>query len=89
MITARKKHRVKQSEQLTEYTRQNVAKMKTIDETIQVVPEIKSFITSVRQPQTWIALTEGWCRDAAQFLPVIYALAKLNSKIDLKLLLRG
>ncbi len=83
-----KNTRPKQSEQLTEYTSQNVAKMKTIDETIQVNPEIKSLITSVRQPQTWIVLTEGWCRDAAQFLPVIHALAKLNTHIDLKLLLR-
>ncbi len=48
----------KQSEQLTEHTSQNVAKMKTLDETNQVDPEIKSLITSVRQPQTWIVLTE-------------------------------
>ena len=78
----------KQSEQLTEYTSKNVAKMKTIDETIQVVPEIESLITSVRQPQTWIVLTEGWCKDAAQIVPVLHALAKLNSNIELRLLLR-
>src|SRR5215210_566608 len=62
--------------------------MKTIDETIQVVPEIESLITSVQQPQTWIVLTEGWCRDAAQIVPVLHALAKLNSNIELRLLLR-
>lgn len=78
----------KQSEQLTEYTSKNVAKMKTIDETIRVVPEIESLITSVRQRQTWIVLTEGWCKDAAQIVPVLHALAKLNSNIELRLLLR-
>ena len=78
----------KQSEQLTEYTSKNVAKMKTIDETIRVVPEIENLITSVRQRQTWIVLTEGWCKDAAQIVPVLHALAKLNSNIELRLLLR-
>lgn len=77
-----------QSEQLTEYANLNVARMKRIDKTIQILPEVKSSITSVRQPQTWIVLTEGWCGDAAQIVPVINALAKLNNKIDLKLLLR-
>ena len=78
----------KQSEQLTEYATMNVARMKTIDKTIQVDPEIESLITSVQEPQTWIVLTEGWCRDAAQIVPVLHALAKLNRNIELKLLLR-
>ena len=77
-----------QSEQLTEYATRNVARMRTIDDTIRVVPEIERLISSVRQPQQWIVLTEGWCRDAAQIVPVLHALAKLNSNIELKLLLR-
>ena len=78
----------KQSEQLVEYAMKNVEKMKTIDETIQLVPEVENLITSVQQHQTWLVLTEGWCRDAAQIVPVLNALAKLNSNIELKLLLR-
>jgi hypothetical protein len=78
----------KQSEQLTEYATRNVERMKTIDNTIEVVPEVESLITSLQQRQTWIVLTEGWCRDAAQIVPVLHALAKLNSNIELKLLLR-
>ena len=78
----------KQSEQLTDYASRNVATMESIDKNIQVVPEIENLITSVRQSQTWIVLTEGWCKDAAQIVPVLHALAKLNSNIELKLLLR-
>jgi hypothetical protein len=78
----------KQSEQLTEYATRNVERMNIIDNTIQVVPEIERLITSIQQPQKWIVLTEGWCRDAAQVVPVLHALAKLNSKIELQLLLR-
>ena len=78
----------KQSEQLIEYATRNVARMKTLDKTIEVVPEIESLISSIRQPQKWIVLTEGWCRDAAQIVPVLHALAKLNNNIELKLLLR-
>ena len=38
--------------------------------------------------RTWFVLTEGWCKDAAQIVPVLHALAKLNSNIELKVLLR-
>jgi hypothetical protein len=77
-----------QSEQRIAYATRNVASMKTIDKTIQVAPEIERLISSVQQPQKWIVLTEGWCRDAAQIVPVLHALAKLNSHIELQLLLR-
>ncbi|RYF98937.1 MAG: thioredoxin family protein [Chitinophagaceae bacterium] len=78
----------KQSEQLTEYATKNVATMQKIENTFQVDPEIENLINSVTQPQTWIVLTEGWCKDAAHTVPVLNALAKLNSNIELKLLLR-
>ncbi|MEO6549195.1 MAG: thioredoxin family protein, partial [Ferruginibacter sp.] len=73
----------KQSEQLTEFAIRNVEKMKMIDKTIEVVPEVERLISSVQQPQKWIVLTEGWCKDAAQIVPVLNALAKLNSNIEL------
>jgi len=77
-----------QSDQITEYSKLNVARMKRIDKTIEILPEAKQAIEAIEQPQTWLVLTEGWCGDAAQIVPVINALSKLNNKIELKLLLR-
>ena len=42
----------------------------------------------IDRPQTWLVLTEGWCGDAAQSLPVIKALADLNPQIRMRILLR-
>jgi hypothetical protein len=77
-----------QSESLVEYTKLNVARMKRIDKTIAVLPEVEQVIKSIEKPQTWIVITEGWCGDAAQIVPVFNALAKLNDKIKLQLVLR-
>jgi hypothetical protein len=77
-----------QSESLAEYTKLNVARMKRIDKTIAVLPEVERVIKSIEKPQTWIVITEGWCGDAAQIVPVFNALAKLNDKINLQLVLR-
>jgi hypothetical protein len=77
-----------QSESLAEYTKLNVARMKRIDKTIAVLPEVERVIKSIEKPQTWIVITEGWCGDAAQIVPVFNALAKLNDKIKLQLVLR-
>jgi hypothetical protein len=77
-----------QSESLAEYTKLNVARMRRIDKTIEVLPEVKQVIKSLEKPQTWIVITEGWCGDAAQIVPVFNALAKLNDKINLQLVLR-
>jgi hypothetical protein len=77
-----------QSESLAEYTKLNVARMRRIDKTIEILPEVKQVIKSIEKPQTWIVITEGWCGDAAQIVPVFNALAKLNGKINLQLVLR-
>lgn len=79
---------LQQSADLNEYTKLNVARMKRIDKTIEVLPELQQLITLINKPQTWIVLTEGWCGDAAQIVPVLYALSLLNDKINLALLLR-
>lgn len=77
-----------QSLALNEYTKLNVARMKRIDKTIEILPELQQSIASINKPQTWIVLTEGWCGDAAQIVPIFYALSMLNDKINLALLLR-
>lgn len=45
-------------------------------------------ISSLQNKHTWLVLTESWCGDAAQILPLLNKLAELNSNIDLRLILR-
>ena len=62
--------------------------MKRLDKTIKISEETIAEIKSVTTPQTWLVLTEGWCGDAAQNLPVINKIADSNENINLKLVLR-
>merc|ERR1711916_209266 len=48
----------------------------------------KTALSKLNQKQTWLVLTEGWCGDAAQNLPIIHKMAEASNQIDLKLVLR-
>ncbi len=77
-----------QSEAFIHYTQLNSQRMHRVEKTVQLLPEAREKILAIDQPQTWLILTEGWCGDASQILPVVRALADLNPKIALKVLLR-
>jgi hypothetical protein len=77
-----------QSEDITNYSMLNDKRMKRLDKTIKISDETISEIQTIDEPQTWLVLTEGWCGDAAQNLPVINKMAELNENIELKLVLR-
>ena len=48
--------------------------------------ELIKVISSIQSPQTWLALTESWCGDSAQNLPIIAKAAALNTKINLRII---
>lgn len=75
-------------EALVKYTKLNISRMKRLRKTTVIPEKIKNKIKMIDQPITWLVLTEGWCGDAAQNLPIINAMAQLNDYIDLKIVLR-
>ncbi|WP_417800143.1 thioredoxin family protein [Tenacibaculum sp.] len=77
-----------QSDDLLNYSKLNDRRMKRLDKTLQLTEETLAKIKDVKEPQTWLVLTEGWCGDAAQNLPVINKVAEENPNINLKLVLR-
>jgi len=77
-----------QSESLAHYTKLNVQRMQRIDKTVRLLPEVSETLRNISKPQTWLVITEGWCGDAAQILPVLNAMANENPLIQLKLVLR-
>ncbi len=77
------------TEALIEFTKLNLARTQRIHKTIAIDPELKLLIEGLQHHYTWVVITEAWCGDSAQNLPVIAELAKLNpEKIDLHILLR-
>jgi len=77
-----------QSDYILNYSKLNNSRMKRLDKTTKISDETTQEIQKLATPQTWLVLTEGWCGDAAQNLPVIHKMAELNKNINLKLVLR-
>ena len=77
-----------QSEALTNYSMLNDRRMKRLNKTIKLTDETVQEIKKLTEPQTWLVISEGWCGDAAQNLPVIHKIAEANKNINLKIVLR-
>ena len=77
-----------QTDELLNYSILNDKRMKRLDKTITLSQEIISKTIALEEPQTWLILTESWCGDAAQTIPIINKIANENSNINFKIVLR-
>ena len=77
-----------QSEKMISYARLNQQRMQRLEKQIDLSADLRAAAAEIKLEQTWVALTEGWCGDAAQNLPVIARIAEVNPRITFRLLLR-
>ena len=78
-----------QTEALTQYARLNVQRMQRLDKTIQLLPELQAALERLPQAYEWLVITEGWCGDAAQIVPVLEAIARASGgKLTTRYVLR-
>ncbi|MGY5351615.1 thioredoxin family protein [Wenyingzhuangia sp. IMCC45533] len=77
-----------QSEELTNFTKLNHARMKRLTKTQKVNEDIVNTLLSLETELTFLILTESWCGDAAQTVPVLYKIAKASNHINLRIAYR-
>ena len=77
-----------QSEAFAHYTKMNLVRMQRLDKTIHLNPDLVQAVRDLGSRYDWTVITEAWCGDAAQNLPIISALAEMNPAINLTLVLR-
>ena len=77
-----------QSEDLLNYSKLNDRRMTRLDKTIQLSQETLLALKKINKPITWLVLSEGWCGDAAQTLPVINKIADKSDLINLRIIFR-
>ncbi len=77
-----------QSEALYQYTLLNDSRMRRLDKTTRISEEIEMAFSSFSGNQTWLVLTESWCGDAAQSMPMMNKLAQAAPNINFKVALR-
>ena len=77
-----------QSEDLLKYSELNETRMNRLEKTIEVTSETKAKLQNLDKKYIWLVLSEGWCGDAAQIVPVIHKMAEATDKVELKIALR-
>ncbi len=75
-------------EGILEYTKLGISRMKRLDKTTILSPSAVSKLQTLSHPVTWLVITEGWCGDAGQNIPVINKVAELSEHISLKIVFR-
>lgn len=77
-----------QSEDLFNYSTLNEVRMNRLDKTIKIPQEIKDKLANLKKEHLLLVISEGWCGDAAQIVPVMNKIAEESSKLELKIVLR-
>lgn len=77
-----------QNEARFNFSKINNQRMKRLDKQTRLSEEAVKVTEKVNKDFTWLVLTESWCGDAAQTLPVINKFSEVSKKIDLKVVLR-
>lgn len=76
-----------QKEDMINYTKLNASRSRRITKTGVLRSDLEEQVRSLPK-QTWLLITETWCGDAANSVPVIAKLAELNPEVNLRIVLR-
>jgi hypothetical protein len=76
-----------QSEEMVAYTRLNLARTVRNEKTVKLLPEVTEALAQAG-PMTWLVITEPWCGDSSQVVPVLALMAEAAPGIRMRIVLR-
>lgn len=76
------------SEGMLDYTKMNIQRMKRLDKTIELDSSLTKQLENIPCPVNWLLITEAWCGDASQNVPILNKMAEASPTINLRLILR-
>lgn len=77
-----------ESEEKVRFTALNTNRMKRLEKQAKLEEGLLNQLNKIDKPMQWMVLTETWCGDSAQTLPVIAKMADANPNIELMIALR-
>ncbi len=77
-----------QTPDLLHYSELNEVRMNRLEKTLKLDSGVFATLQNLKSKQTWLVISEGWCGDAAQILPIIKLMAEASENIELKIVLR-
>ena len=70
------------------YVKLNKSRTSRWEKKGEISEELREILSQIDTPQNWVLITEPWCGDAANSVPLINKMASLNSNINLQIQLR-
>ncbi len=70
------------------YSKLGLKRMQRVFKTSRLNDQLIKRVESISQKQIWLLITESWCGDASQTVPIIAKLSELNQQIELRVVLR-
>lgn len=77
-----------QSEAMFGYGKLNRQRMHRLERTVVLNDPLRAKVKNIGSKWIWLVITEGWCGDAAQNIPVIEKIAAENPNIETRYILR-
>jgi len=77
-----------QNEDKIDATKMNIPRIKRLDKRFEISIEMQQALDKIEHPQDWYVISEGWCGDSAQTLPLIAKIAANSDKVNLSVILR-
>src|SRR5437868_7628324 len=69
-----------QSEAMFNYGKLNRQRMHRLEKTVVLNDSLKKKVKNFQRKMIWLIITEGWCGDAAQNIPIIEKIAAENAE---------
>jgi hypothetical protein len=88
LLTEGKTTGLNQSDAMFNYGRINRQRMHRLEKTVELNEAVVSATIQVKRKVIWLIITEGWCGDAAQNIPVIEKIAAQSGNIETRYILR-
>lgn len=77
-----------QRQNLIEFTKLNAFRMQRLKKTTALNDDLIQGLSTIQSKVYWLVLTETWCGDAAQNLPMLHSMSEVSDLIDLRLIYR-
>lgn len=77
-----------QSDAMFNYGKLNRQRMHRLEKTVLLKESLAEKARKINRKQIWLIITEGWCGDAAQNIPVIEKIAAASDNIETRYVLR-
>ena len=88
LISSGKSTKKDENEALFEYSKLNDKRMDRLDKTLKVTNDTLLSVQQLKRPVTLLVISEGWCGDAAQIVPIVSKIADSSEYITMKIVLR-